>query len=290
LANFLEPYESLELFEGGKMPLITITRSLGSGGAEIARCVAKKLDITLYDDEKLQKEAVKLGIRSNDLKSLDEKAPGLFDRIWTNKPELYLNLLESVVYEVSKAGRGVIIGHGSQFLLGEFGCALHVFIYASEACRIHILKERHDVTPEVAEKVIRKNDINQQGMWRYAFHREWNDLSLYDLIINTEKLGTDQAANLIIDTARSQVIQECTMTALDAMERLSVTKRIEAALLRAGFSLSFLHIDVPKKGIAYMRGLVEAGVEPDRLVEVVKKVPGVADVEIEIGYRPMTGI
>ncbi len=272
------------------MPLITVTRSLGSGGAEIARLVANKLNILLYDDEKFQEEAIKLGIRSKDLRSLDEKAPGLFDRILTNKPELYLDLMESVVYEVAKAGQGVIMGHGSQFLLGDFGCAFHVFIYASEACRIKNLRDRHDVTLELAEKVIYKNDHSQEGMWRYAFHREWKDLSLYDLIINTEKLGIDQAAKLIIDTAASQVIQECTMTALDAMERLSLTKRIEAALLKARFSLSFLHIEVPQVGSACLRGFVNTKEDRDRLIEVVKKVPGVSEVQAEIGYRPMAGI
>lgn len=272
------------------MALVTITRSLGSGGTEIARLVAKELNIPLYDDNKFQEEAIRLGIRSEELKSLDEKTPGLFDRIWSNRPELYLDLMESVVYAVAKGGKGVIIGHGSQFLLQDFGCALHVFIYASEACRIQNVKKSYNVTAEVAEKVIHKSDHEQHGMSRYAFHRAWNDLWLYDLLINTEKLGIDLGTKLIVETALSQVIEECSLTALDAMDRLSLTKRIEAALLRANFSLSFLHIDVPKKGVAYLRGFVDGREERDHMVKVVGKVSGVSEVRTEIGYRPMASV
>ena len=55
------------------MPLITISENLGSGGMSIARRVAEKLDINPYDDDRLQKEAVDLGIRTEDLKKIDLK-------------------------------------------------------------------------------------------------------------------------------------------------------------------------------------------------------------------------
>ena len=54
------------------MSLITVTRSIASGGAAVARRVAETLDIPLYDDDRLQAEAVRMGIRSEDLKNLEE--------------------------------------------------------------------------------------------------------------------------------------------------------------------------------------------------------------------------
>ena len=73
-----------------------------------------------------------MGVRSEDLKSLDETAPGLFDRILGKKPDWYLDIMEAVVYKVSRQGQGVIIGHGSQMLLRDFGCALHIRVHASQ--------------------------------------------------------------------------------------------------------------------------------------------------------------
>ena len=55
------------------MPLITISESLGSGGMSIARQVAEKLKVNLYDDDRLQKEAVELGIKAEDIKKGSER-------------------------------------------------------------------------------------------------------------------------------------------------------------------------------------------------------------------------
>ena len=44
------------------MSLITITRGIGSGGMTIARLVAQGLALELYDDQQLQKEAIRIGI------------------------------------------------------------------------------------------------------------------------------------------------------------------------------------------------------------------------------------
>ena len=43
------------------MSLITITRCIGCGGEEIARKVAGELGLPLYNDKKLEEEAVHMG-------------------------------------------------------------------------------------------------------------------------------------------------------------------------------------------------------------------------------------
>jgi hypothetical protein len=121
------------------MSLITISESIGCGGKAIAALVAKELKLELYDDRRLEEEAIQLGVQPEALKDLDEKAPGLFSRMFSDKPQVYLDLLQGVVYEVAKRGQGIILGHGSQVLLRDFGCALHVRIYGSESSRIEYL-------------------------------------------------------------------------------------------------------------------------------------------------------
>lgn len=268
------------------MPLITISRNLGCGGTTIARLVAQGLDLQLYDDQKLQEEAVKMGVRSEELEKLDERAPRLFDRILGHRPELYLDLMEAVVYEVARRGHGVILGHGSPLLLRDFGCALHVRVHASESSRIQHIMDQQGLTRESAEKLIHKSDNERRGFFRFAFHKDWNDPSLYDLIINTEKMSTDLAANLIMEAARSQEIKECSLTAVGAMEDLALVKKIEAALLKNNLNISMLHVEVPEKGLAYIRGWTyEQGIK-ERVLDVVKGVPEVSEVRSEIAVLP----
>jgi len=270
------------------MPLITISENLGSGGMSIARQAAEKLNINLYDDERLQKEAVDLGIRSGDLrKNMDEKAPGFFDQILGKRPDMYMDFMEALVYEVSRRGDGIVIGHCSQMLLRDFGCALHVRIHSPLAARIRNLTNHQGISSEIAEKLIRKSDHERSGFFKFYFHMDLNDSSLYDLIINTEKIGEDTAVQFIVDLAASDKIKACSLTALETMERLALEKKIHAELLKSNIDLRFIHIDVLEPGVARISGMVLSPDDQTRITEIVESLAGISSVQSKVVPMPM---
>ena len=264
------------------MSLITITSGIGSNAMTIAQIVSTELKLNLYDDQKLQQESVDTGISSEEIKDFDQKAPGLFNRILSYKPQAYLNLMEALVYEVARRGQGIILGHGAQFLLRDFGCGLHVYIFSSESSRIQYLMDQQGISMDAAEKIIHKSDSERRGFLQFAFQMDWNDPSLYDLIINEDKLGTDSAAQLIMDVAQSQQIKACSITALYTMERLSLLKKVEAAILKNKISSQGFHIDVPERGIVHITGSLNPLESESGLLEVVKGVPGVLEVKLDV--------
>ena len=268
------------------MPLITISRGMGSGGEAIADIVSHQLKLELFDDERLHREAVEMGIRADEFDGFDEKVPGFWDYLWGQKPELYLDLMESVVYNVAKNGEGVILGHGSQFLLRDFGCALQVFIRASESARIKYLMTQSGMEKNAAKKLIHKSDHERSGFFRFAFHMDWDDPSLYDLVINTEKIGVDGAAKLIMESATSSGIKECSLNALESMERMGLRKRVRAALLKNKVNLATLHVEVDTKGVVSLYGLISTKKAHDHVVETIKEVPGVIEVISEATVAP----
>jgi cytidylate kinase len=268
------------------MSLITISGGKGCGAVQVARLVSEAANLDLYDDRRLQQEAVKFGIHSEDLKNLGEKAPGFFDVLLGRRPEVYLDLMESLIYEVSRSGRGVIVGHGSQFLLRDFGCAFHVLIHASGSYRIKQMMDRQGLSRQAAEKMISKSDHERRGFLRFAFRLEWSDPSLYDLVINTEKFGVEGASNLIVDALKSSAIQECSLHALESMERMSLMKKVEAALLKQDFSLTQFHVEVPEKGVAKIYGYTNTAENKKQMLEISRKVPGVSEIIEEIGVLP----
>ncbi|MFH1491266.1 MAG: cytidylate kinase-like family protein [Pseudomonadota bacterium] len=265
------------------MPLITISRGIGCGGMIISRLVAEGLHLELFDDERLQKEIEGMNVKVKEIVGLDKKAPGFFDLLFSREPQIYLDYMEALIYEVSKKGDGVIIGHGSQMLLRDFECALHVHIHASEQTRIQNMMKQKNVSEEAALKLIRKSDHEQAGFFRFAFQMDWTDTSLYDLIINTEQLGLDTAAHLIMEAARSDQVKSCSLTAADAMERLSLKKKVEAALLVKGVRLSLFYIDVPQKGQVEIRGFINSSQEKSEILDAVKAVKGVEEIQDDIG-------
>ncbi|MBW2003217.1 MAG: cytidylate kinase-like family protein [Deltaproteobacteria bacterium] len=264
------------------MSLITITSGIGSGGMTIARLVANGLKLDLYDDQRLQQEAINIGISSEEVKDFDQKAPGLFNRILSHKPQAYLGLMEALVYEVARRGHGIILGHGAQFLLRDFGCALHVHIYSPESPRIQSLMDQQGISRDTAEKIIHKSDSERRGFLQFAFQIDWDDPSMYDLIINQSKLGADSAAKLIIDVAQSQQIKACSITAMYTMERLSLLKKVEAAVLKNKISSQDFHIEVPERGVVQIIGSLNPLESESGLLEVVKGVQGVLEVRSEI--------
>jgi cytidylate kinase len=276
--------------EGGTdMALITISGGMGTGVERIARQAAQKAGLELYDDQKLHEEALRMGIRKEDLKGVDEKAPGFFESLRFSS-ELYLDILESVVYSVSKKGQGILVGHGSQILLREFGCALHVLVHASEDFRVRQVMEELKVSDDGARRLISKSDSERRGFLRFAFRVNQDDVSLYDLLVNTEKLGVEGAAEVIVNALRLPAIHECSLQAMDTMERMMLSKRVEAALHRSRLGFyAFSTVEVLEKGVVEVAGMVGTMAEKNRLIEVIKAVPGVIKVKDEISVLPHAG-
>jgi len=272
------------------MALITMTAGIGCGGPEIARRAADELGIPLYDDEKLREESIAMGLSSKELKSLDEKAPGFFSRVLEFKPQSYLELLEAVVYEISRRGEGIIIGHGSQFLLRDFGCALHVRIYSSEASRIEALTSSHTIGREAALKTIRADDSGKKGFMHYSFDMDWDDPALYDLIINKDKLGTEAAADLLISVARSEIIDTCSLQALETMERFGLKKLAETTIKKKSLGARNIHVEVPETGVVVLTGFINPLESKDDLLAAVRAVPGVTELREDLAPEKLHDI
>jgi cytidylate kinase len=272
------------------MSLITITTSIACGGSAIAGRVAEALDMVLYDDEMIHQVAVKMGFSPEDLKSLDQKAPGLLSRLLRSRPAQYHELMASVVYEVARRGAGIICGNGAPYFLKDFGCALHLRIHASMTFRTKRLMERKGISLADAEKLIDKQDSDVKGFMQFSFQMDWDDLSLYDAIIKVDKIGLDSAAAQIVAMAETRQIRECSLGALETMERLSLLKRVEAAILKNNINPQELFFDVPEKGVVKITGLINPLHTVRGVMEIVEAVPGVQRVICEAERHPLAEI
>ena len=268
------------------MALITVSHNLGSQGPEIARQTAAALKMPLYDDRKMQGIALASGIHPEDLGGLDEKAPGFFDRILSRRPDVYLDYMESVVYEMARQGFGVIVGHGSQMLLRDFDCALHVRVHAPETVRADHIAGTQGLDPEDARKLIAKADARQQGFFNFAFQKRWDEEDLYDLVINTAKMADEAAVAVIVAAASDQRVSECSLTALESMERLALVKRIEAELLKNEIDLKFLTIDIRDQARVDISGLVFTPEIVAAMPDLIRRVPGVREVDSRVVLMP----
>jgi cytidylate kinase len=263
------------------MYLVTISEMMGTGGETIAREVARELGYAFYGEKELTEAAERMGFVS-DLKSLDEKAPALFERLFSEKPKIYLDRLQSVIFEVAKNGNALFFGRGSQLLLSSFDCALHVFVTGSFEKRVERVMKEMNVTKEVAERIVLRSDHEKRGFLRFAFDEDWLNPKLYDLILNTDILSTASAIRIITEAARSDEIKACGVDAIRTLGRLSLQRRIEAALLEKGLASSRIFVTVEDDETVRLYGLAGSDDEKTAMEALLKSVKGVEKVLNEV--------
>ena len=184
------------------MYFITFSRKMGTSGSEIAKRVADELGYNFYDTEAIENTAREMGFL-DDVKGIDEKVPSLFQRLFTQKPEIHLDRLHSVIYELASRGNAVFLGRGSHILLRTFKCALHIRVIASLDKRIENLVGR-GWHREVAVKAIHKSDHERGAFIKFAFGVDWDNPELYDLVLNMDNLTLDMAVNTVLHIASSE--------------------------------------------------------------------------------------
>ncbi len=204
-------------------PLITVTRQYASGGSDVARLVAKALGWTLIDNEFVDQVARLAGLPPEEVAQLEERAPGLLERLARTlsvaSPEMFITtagapppveadeativkMTERVIAEAAAEGRVVLVGRGAQAVLAQRDNALHVYVIASKLWRRKLAVERLSVDPVTVDKVVDETDKQRDQYVKTHYGRDRQDLTVYDLVLNAERLGFEGAAALVVAEAR----------------------------------------------------------------------------------------
>ena len=259
------------------MYFITISEMLGTKGVQVAQEVAKGLNYAYYGEAELLHSAEELGFLK-DVKKLDEKGPALFEKFFSEKPRVYLDRLQSVIFEVAKKGNALFFGKGSQLLLNSFNCALHVLVMGSMEKRIERIIEERKVDREIAEKIIHRSDHDKRSFFRFAFEEDWLNPNLYDLVLNTDKLTIDSAAKMVMDAAKSDAIKACGIDSMKLLEKLSLQRKVEAATLDSGMESQHTFYEVENGETVRIYGIVYSLQEKEALEKMMKGIQGVKKV------------
>ena len=203
-------------------PVITITRQYASGGSEVARLVAAQLQWEVIDNEFVDRVARRAGVPPDEVAQRDERAPGLLERLARTladaSPEMFVapggvppvaqdeaglvRLTERVIAEAAAHGRIVLVGRGAQAVLAQRPDALHAYVVASKPWRVRLAVERLGVNPAEADRIVEETDRQRDQYVKTYYRRHRQDFTNYDLIVNTERLGVEGAAGLVVAEAR----------------------------------------------------------------------------------------
>ena len=202
------------------MSVLTVSRLYGSGGSEVAALVAKSLGWSLLDNAVVDAIAARMGLSAAEVSAREERVPSLVERLtaamamgsqeWASpmaaakRPtdEQLIEVTRHVVEEAIAVGPVVVVGRGTQEMLAAREDTLHVFCYAPRKALIARTMQREGVSAEEAARLV--DDTNKQrDQWvRLHWERERRAHENFDLSVNTERLGIQGAADLIVAAAR----------------------------------------------------------------------------------------
>lgn len=179
--------------------IISISREHGTNGKEIARLVAKELDIPFYDKEEIKNFAIKNNLVKNDYTKVD-----LYD--------IYLSLDASkeaiinqtkVIKEIAEQSSAVIVGRSADYILRNNPNLIKIFIYAPMDYKIkNIMKNYHDTEKE-AKKHITESNKARSTYYSVIANQTWGDKSNYDLCLDASS-GNDFIVKMICKYIRNR--------------------------------------------------------------------------------------
>lgn len=183
------------------MAVVTISRQLGSLGFEIGNLVADCLGYHVVWRELINEAALRSGTPDVALAVIDEL--GLLGMAPTPKNSTaYLQAVRTIVLELAGKGNVVLVGRAGQRILADYPGTVHVRLIAPLDLRIQRIAREQKISVDAARAQIEASDRSRRLYLKRYYQADWEDASLYDLLINTGRISSREACDLICLAAR----------------------------------------------------------------------------------------
>jgi cytidylate kinase len=262
------------------MSVITISRGSFSGGKILAECLSRRLGYRCIDrDDIVERAAAYAGVSQDDLKDALEKPPSFFDR-FKHKRYLYLTLVQAALAEEVRHGKVIYHGLAGHLLLKGGRPILRTRIIAPMEFRIEMVQDRLKYSRNEAIAYIEKVDEARKKWTQFLYGVDWNDPSLYDIVLNLEQIQLEEACHVIA----TMVIDRCfelTPDCQQKMDDLALASRVRADLA-LNSSTSDLELETfAHKGAVAIKGKVLTMGQIDEVKRVALSTPGVTYLDID---------
>lgn len=221
------------------MPVITLTHLPGTLGEDIARRLATKLGIPLW----LRSDTAQLFLQDiasdYDIRLLDE-SPKHYLRNASNGISFRDNIIQGI-RTYADHDNAIILGIVPGLFLGNHPNAINIHVTAPPELREErLLAEKGAGFKSVSQKMQQADRLFR----RYAsilFNEEAQDPFLYHLTINTGKISTDAAVNMIAEAYRDHLAREILVDTMADNERLRFLRE-ETTKMKNPSEISFAKV------------------------------------------------
>jgi cytidylate kinase len=276
------------------MAIITIARELGSWTSETAVKLNEALGGLLLDKEKVEGELLAKGLTDQVIQRYDERKPGFFSS-FSSDQDIYLIFLKTMMLEAAEKNPiTVIVGRGGNIIMKRLPNCLRIRLIAPEKLRVRNIMEEFQCPESVALKMIKASDSNRAGFCQFHFNANWSSPVNYDIVLNTEKLGTDGIIEAIKSAVKHHITPERERAGAEMLKNLLLAQRVVShIIIDRKLSLAFLEATATADGHITLLGATSSpatsGLANDAAAEVegVTKVINKIQVAVELAHVHM---
>lgn len=206
-----------------QQPSITISRETGSGAVTIAQMLVEQLNAAsessvdagwmVFDrnlakqvltDHELPQNWERFVVEDARLpvEAIVEELLGLHPTQWT-----LVQHTTKTILRLASLGRAILVGRGAEAITSRLPFVFHVRLVAPLENRIKHASRYYNLTEEDAAKMIKEADHARRRYLRRYFDADVDDPLLYDVVLNTGRLGFVRTAEIIAQAAMKHYAQ-----------------------------------------------------------------------------------
>lgn len=198
--------------------LVTISREYGSGGRDIGKMVAEKLEIPFYDKEIIDMAVERSGLSREIVETAELRAKSSFsyslssainfgDSL-TSEPvsmneKLFITQFD-IINQIGEQGEGVIIGRCADYILRGIPGVTNIFIHGELNDRVSRSIKEYGEDPDTAKETVLVYDKARANYYNYHTCQKWGYFGNYNLALNSSYITEEAAADLIVEYVKNR--------------------------------------------------------------------------------------
>ena len=188
----------------------------GASMREVAGAVGEKLGLTVVDEEIILNVAAAADVEPAAVSDVEQRrsfiqraldgmaasadstslAPGAY-AVEAQAGDTLRELIRQAIVETAARGDVVIVAHAASHALGASPGVLRVLVTASPATRRNRLAAERGLNEKEASRAVEAGDAARADYLRKFYGTKQELPTDYDLVVNTDRLTTEQAVSLI---------------------------------------------------------------------------------------------
>ena len=264
------------------MPLVAMTREMGSLGKDVAAGVAQRHGRKVVYHEIIEPIANKMRLRKSHVERFLDGKAGLWEKLTTDRTALSIFTADETFRFLRDGSTGVIRGWGAVHLLRNIPHVIRVRVCAPMETRVTRMMQRLQTdNRETVESEIQMSEEAHTAITKRHFGVNWRDPELYDVVLCTERLSVEECVDEIDGMMKRKCFQE-TPDSLRMVDDLATEWAVRSALRRDERTAG-THITVEcSGGLVRLLGVVDTQNEANAAGAVARGAEGVKDVDNQL--------